>query len=234
MRKVTDLQETKSVARAFVYLDPEVEKSMGIFVNHPFIGQRLMVCKEEGNLVLLDISKPDELHRIRRNIIETIDAVTDYSQFLIIMRKPYLPAFFQRTHHLLTEEDYATFLASLWTTVEFPNIDVNVTPPEFVKLFRRANKALLMDENEFERFEALPDEMTIYRGIRGRGKLQALSWTLELDKAEWFAKRWESHGKVYSAQIKKEDVLACFCSRNEAEVVVDYRKLKDITLVKEF
>lgn len=84
------------------------------------------------------------------------------------------------------------------------------------------------------KYTALQEKITVYRGIRSRGKLQALSWTLELDKAEWFAKRWGSHGKVYSAVVSKEDVLAYFCSRNEAEVVVDYRNLKDVSLVKEF
>ena len=41
-------------------------------------------------------------------------------------------------------------------------------------------------------------------------------------------------GKVYSAMIRKEDVLAMFTSRGEAEVVVDFTKLKDINLEREY
>ena len=155
-------------------------------------------------------------------------------QFIHIIRPPYLPAFFKFTRHYLNDYDYSSFLGSMWTIVEFPNVDDNITAPEFVKIFRRADKTLLMDEGEQKQYSALPEKITVYRGIRGRGTLKALSWTTDIEQAEWFAKRWDKKGKVYSATVRKEDVLAYFCSRNEAEVVVDYTKLKDVTLVKEF
>ena len=122
----------------------------------------------------------------------------------------------------------------MWTIVEFPNMDDNITAPEFVKIFRRADKAFLMDEDEQKQYSALPKEITVYRGIRGRGRLEALSWTLDIDKAEWFAKRWNKGGKVYSAMVKKEDVLAVFTSRNEDEIVVDFKKLRDVNLKREY
>lgn len=122
----------------------------------------------------------------------------------------------------------------MWTIVEFPNVDDNITAPEFVKIFRRADKALLMDEDEQKQYSALPKKITVYGGIRGRGRLEALSWTTDIEQAELFAKRWDKNGKVYSAAVDKDDVLAVFASRGESEIVVDYTKLQDITLVKEF
>lgn len=234
MRKETDLIAVEEVARTFVYLDVNINEKVGFICNHPYIGQIATVVSENGKLVLKDVRNEKDLEDIRQNIIKTIDAVTSYLQFIHIIRPPYLPAFFKFTQHLLSIYDYSSFLGSMWTIVEFPNVDNNITAPEFVKIFRRANKTLLMDENEQKQYSAFPEKITVYRGIRGRGSLKALSWTTDIEQAEWFAKRWDKKGRVYSATARKDDVLAYFCSRNEAEVVVDYTKLMDVSLVKEF
>lgn len=234
MRNETDLEAVKRVARTFVYLDIHINEKIGFLVNHPYIGQIATATMEDGKLVLKDVRNEKELEDIRQNIVKSIDAVTSYLQFIHLVRAPYLPAFFKFTRHFLSLSDYSSFLASMWTMVEFPNADDNITAPEFVKHFRRADKTLLMDEDEYKQYLSLPEEITVYRGIRGRGSLEALSWTLDVEKAEWFAKRWNKGGKVYSAKAKREDVLAVFTSRNEDEIVVDYTKLKNIVLEKEY
>ena len=91
-----------------------------------------------------------------------------------------------------------------------------------------------MPSGSHKQYSALPKEITVYRGIRGRGRLEALSWTTDIEQAEWFAKRWDKNGKVYSAMVDKEDVLAVFASRGESELVVDFMKLRDIKLEKEY
>ena len=91
-----------------------------------------------------------------------------------------------------------------------------------------------MDEEEQKQYSALPEGITVYRGIRGRGSLKALSWTTDIKQAEWFAKRWDKNGKVYSARVSKDDVLAVFASRGESELVVDFMKLRNIKLEKEY
>ncbi len=234
MRKETDLEAVKRVARTFVYLDVQINERVGFLCNHPYIGQIATVVSENGTLVLKDVRNEKDLEDIRKNIIKTIEAVSSYLQFIHIIRPPYLPAFFKFTQHFLSSYDYSTFLGSMWTIVEFPNVDDNITAPEFVKIFRKADKTLLMDDDEQKQYSTLPEEITVYRGIRGRGRLEALSWTLDIDKAEWFAKRWNKGGKVYSAMVKKEDVLAVFTSRNEDEIVVDFQKLSDIRLKREY
>ena len=230
MRKETDLEAAKKVARSFVYLDVHINEKVGFICNHPYIGQIATVVNENGTLKLKDVRNEKDLDDIRKNILKTIEAVSSYLQFIHIIRPPYLPAFFKFTQHLLSAYDYSTFLGSMWTIVEFPNVDDNITAPEFVKIFRRADRTLLMDEEEQKQYSVLPEGITVYRGIRGRGRLEALSWTLDIDKAEWFAKRWNKGGKVYSAMVKKEDVLAVFTSRNEDEIVVDFKKLRDVNL----
>lgn len=233
MRKETDLEAVKKVARSFAYVDVQINKKVGFLVNHPYIGEIATAVKEDGKLVLKDVRNEQDLEDVRKNILETIDSVTNYQYFMHILRAPYLPAFFKFTKHLLSAFDYSSFLGSMWTIVEFPNVDDNITAPEFVRIFRRAEKALLMDDDELRQFLSLPEEITVYRGIRGRGSLKALSWTIDIEQAEWFAQRWGTNGKVYSARISREDVLAVFTSRGESELVVDYTKLRDIVLIKE-
>ena len=234
MRKETDLEAVKGVARNFVYLDVRISEKVGFICHHPYIGQIATVVNENGKLVLKDVRNEKDLEDIRQNIIKTIDTVTGYLQFIHIIRPPYLPAFFKFTRRFLNAYDYSSFLGSMWTIVEFPNVDDNITASEFVKIFRRADKALLMDEDEQKQYSALPEEITVYRGIRGRGSLKALSWTTDMAQAEWFAKRWDKNGKVYSATVDKEDVLAVFTSRGESELVVDFTELSDIKLEREY
>ena len=234
MKKETDLEAVKKVARSFVYMDVTINKEVGFLVNHPYIGEIATAVKEDGKLVLKDIRNENDLRDVRKNILDTIDAVTSYQYFMHILRAPYLPAFFKHTKHLLSAFDYSSFLGSMWTIVEFPNVDDNITAPEFVRLFRKAEKALLMDDDELRQYLALPEQITVYRGIRGRGSLKALSWTIDIQQAEWFAQRWGKKGKVYSAKVSREDVLAVFTSRGESELVVDYSKLRDVVLEKEY
>ena len=230
MRNITDLEAVKSVARSFVYTDVHIDSRTGFIVSHPFIETVACAVKKDGKFALMDVRKPDELQEIRKSILADIERVANYQQFTIIVRPAYMPAFFKYTMKHLSSKDYAEFLSSMWTRMELPNVDVNITAPEFIKIFREADKAVLMDEDEYKDYEALPEEFTVYRGIRGRGSLQALSWTLDKSKAERFANRWDKNGRVYSARIYKKDTFAYFSSRSESEIVLDYTKLKDISL----
>ena len=65
-------------------------------------------------------------------------------------------------------------------------------------------------------------------------KLKVLSWTTDPEVAKWFANRYQQHGQVYTATISKKHILAYFGGRNEAEVIVDPSKLKEIKLFLDF
>lgn len=74
------------------------------------------------------------------------------------------------------------------------------------------------------------DTVTIYRGVKVNN-YRGLSWTVDKSVAEWFARRFRHNGDrcyLFTGTIKKKDILALFSSRNEKEVVCDYRKIKNI------
>lgn len=117
-----------------------------------------------------------------------------------LITKPYGLIFMHKVRNYLSEKEYAWMLRHLWIRSEYPNCDVNVTRLQLVDMFRRANPRWLMDDaEEFQRFMDLPDTLTVYRGVTSYNadNIRALSWTLSLDTARWFAKRFGERGTVY-------------------------------------
>lgn len=71
----------------------------------------------------------------------------------------------------------------------------------------------------------------VYRGCEA-GRLRGLSWTTDLDVARGFAVSRRTVNKrptLVSALIPKDHVLALFLDRQEYEVVVDPRRLRQVT-----
>ena len=74
-----------------------------------------------------------------------------------------------------------------------------------------------------ETFAKLPEEIEIYRGAKKGLNEEGLSWTLDREKAEWFANRFEredEEGIVLTRTVKKKDIAFYTNRRGEDEVVV--------------
>lgn len=224
----TDLEQIKNRARTLVYADYKIEEKYGLLVQHPYFSTVLDGVQENGKVELVDIRVPEQLEKLRKLILKSIDAVTSYSQFIMLVRTPYLPVFFKLTNRFLSLYDFSVSLATIWTLVEFPNLDVNVSKNEFIRYFKMCRKDYLMDKEEYKAYKELPDEITVYRGVNSVGRILSLSWTTDLETAKWFAKRWTKDGKVCKGKIKKEYVLAYFLGRGESEVIIEFNKLTDV------
>lgn len=131
----------------------------------------------------------------------------------------------------LSGEDYAKLLANAWITSEAPNRDVNVSKAELVRMFKAAEPSLLMTEEEIHQLSELNNPVTIYRGVTdyNADDINALSWTLNPEKALWFSKRFNSEGTVYEAQIDKTHIIALFNTRDESEIIVEPKYLENIS-----
>jgi hypothetical protein len=104
------------------------------------------------------------------------------------------------------------------------------------------NPLLMMREEELEKFQELPDVLKIWRGVESGEdvfeiRLLGCSWTLDFEKALWFAKRGrgpineEPYPLIFELEIKKEEVLSFITRRNESEIILDHTKI-DIERVK--
>jgi hypothetical protein len=77
-----------------------------------------------------------------------------------------------------------------------------------------------MTPKECRKFDALPDEFTIYRGFQG-GNHNGRSWSLSLEVAKMFTTLREElpPGQIIERRVKKLEVFACL-DTDEQEVVI--------------
>jgi len=94
-------------------------------------------------------------------------------------------------------------------------------------------KVALLDVLEPEErafFSALPPLVSVWRGCEG-GRERGLSWTTDQQIATKFAfgQRCRNSAPTFvRAEIPKQHVFGVFLSRQESELVVDYRRLRKI------
>jgi hypothetical protein len=124
----------------------------------------------------------------------------------------------------LTVDELRQLFASFWTNAELP--------------YRYHDEVLSMlgwlhpvTDNDDE----LNGELTIYRGVSGIGSAEGIAWTLDIDKARWFARRLvlvNRNPRLYRATVHADDVLGYFTGRGESEVLVDPAHLRNVELIE--
>jgi hypothetical protein len=124
----------------------------------------------------------------------------------------------------------------VWSSAELPYRYDDVWPDLWEQMAAAfegdpKRRAMLMTADELETHAALPDEVMIYRGF-GEWKSEhshpsamweGYSWTLDRDRALWFAKRFALlHGKarLATAIVPRTCIIALLDERGEHEVIV--------------
>lgn len=141
----------------------------------------------------------------------------NYSAYISIHERPYrLEAFLDICDKL----DRKTY----WELVRFVWVDTE-NAWEWVKLWKRifkqecAEKHFLMDDEELEVLSKLPDRVRVWRGCTRKNE-RGISWTLNREKAVWFANRYKAGGHVLEKVVDKRRIVAYFGSRGESEVII--------------
>lgn len=152
-------------------------------------------------------------------------AARDWQEFISVYERPHRLEGFYYISDELTDEEYWSILGFAWMDSE--NIWQNTESWRELWNCNRRQKPFSMPEEERAILAALPSELTIYRGFT-EGRLEGLSWTLDYEKAVWFARRFaRADAAVATARAKKEDVHAFFNERKEREIVIDKYVLVD-------
>ena len=222
MRKVTDMDNVLEVALTFLHLDPQ-PLDIPLFVAHPFFNSPLFpVPSENGGTKMVNVLEDAEgMRQIREYFKEKLEKCKNVQKILYYLQKQYRLVFLQHVRNFLSDED--------------PNSDVDVSVSELKRWFRSADKKYLMNQEEYQHYLELPDHLTVYRGIHKGGNKKGLSWTMDRQKAIWFAKRFCSKGDtclLLSADIQKSEALAYFSGRNEEEIVCQPKTFQCETLKK--
>lgn len=125
-------------------------------------------------------------------------------------------------------EAYWDLARQVWCDAEQPEDDIRWRLLIEADLEGRAHMTSPRDRDALQ---ALPDQITLYRGVQAQSEEEALdcclsgwSWSLSQDTAAWFARRMCPHDKeAFTARctIPKSDVIAYLRGRNEEEIIVD-------------
>lgn len=232
----TNLTEIKRITKTFANLEPipAGEDILSMFVIHPFIHDSFWyekMCRDKSQ----DIEKYSFKHshilqEWRKEFYDRIDKCNSLERLYMLWQSPWKMTFMKYCGDELGQKDYAKYLTESWITEENPNMDKNVSRREALKMFKKAEKHYLMDEEDLEHWENLPETITIWRGVsKGRVKL-GLSWTDDKSKAEWFQQRFsddDDKGKLLEVTTSKSNVIAYFNKRNEREILLDVFRVKD-------
>lgn len=199
-------------------------------VQHPFFPNRFVCCNPKNTeRPFLDILGSDddmqEAFRRYKGFIEEKDSI---DSILLLMAAPYRLPFFKHIQKTLSPDEMGRMLADIWVGSENPNNSM-VPLSTLIKWFKQASRESLMDAEELAYYDSLPDEFTVYRGIGSKSNKKGISYTLSLEKAEWFAKRFQQKkGYVLTGTAKKQDVLAYFNSRKEQEVLIEPKNISGL------
>lgn len=206
---------------AFLFLDLPIEhdENFPFIVHHPFY--------ENDPDIINSLFRSSNVHNdypdYQSFYANKIHRASELFDIYFLLRKPYWLAFTKAIIDVLPINTFSELLGFMWTEIENPNGDINVSVTELCKWFKRAKKHILMNEEDYEVFCNFPNEFQVFRGVSVGRNPKGLSWTRNIDEAEWFAHRFdtsEQKGYIQSAIIDKSQVFAYFNTRKEEEVVV--------------
>ncbi len=122
---------------------------------------------------------------------------------------------------------YWKLVGEAWTDTEWPS-----TNPDWRALLSspRRHPEAIMNRGERWLLANMGATITAYRGVRAQTEKRAIrsvragySWTVNRERAVWFAKRFEGiHGKAFVAEahIPRDAILAYLTERKEDEILV--------------
>lgn len=223
-----EISKIREMAKFFADI-PIYDTRVGGVASHPFTNTWITgIYDKDRKLTFVDLRKEDEQAKWREQIKATIEE-SDLRGICLMLNKPYILTFISYIESMLSDEELGMILGTFWTAIENITGDNNVNGMEIVKWFKRADKKSLMNEEELLVYESLPEEVTVYRGVTSynRKKEKALSWTLDYEKAVWFANRFSTGtGEVWTMTVPKKRILCCFDGCSEQEAIVDLYRFK--------
>jgi hypothetical protein len=187
------------------------ESPVGISLSHPLV-QDLSVdpnCAAQVNW------------RYRKKLTAIDEAIEkrNWSSYIWLHERPFRLDAFIVIAAELSHKEFWTQLSEVWTDSE--NIWQYLDYWRSLWNEERPSKHHAMDASERKAFKRLPGEIVIFRGICENHTVNGMSWTLDRDKAIWFATRNSGPHVLLTARAKQGDAHALLLARNENEIVID-------------
>jgi len=179
----------------------------------------------------------NETLRLKKKYYEDYLFKNDFESISWLIERPWRISWLHANKELVIEKVgipmYYEILGDVFNDTE----NAHQHKDEIIELFNYGgNPLLMMNEEELVKFHELPDVLKIWRGVKSGEDifeiiLLGCSWTLDFEKAKWFAKRGrgslfeEPYPLIFELEIKKEEVLSYITRRNESEIILDFTKI---------
>ena len=183
---------------------------VGMMLHHPLV---ISVVYSEHHAALFN-----EQYRAKSNHLIKLLNKRKFSQAIFLHERPYR---FDALVEYCTDYDFHDWetIAHVWTDSE--NIYETIEDWKWLWSSSHPGRENAMTPEERKALRDLPTTLNIYRGISHPNKDGGMSWTIDRNKAEWFARRFGNHSRVLTGRVTRDAVYAFFLGRGESEVVVD-------------
>jgi len=197
---------------------PELKGAIqGDNIRHPLVYSHATPCAY-NNFLLLQ----------KKQIVEEAEKNGDWVEFVFTHERPYRVDAIKQIQSKMDDETYWQILAEVYTDSE--NLRQNQGSIRQLLTAKRPQREAMMHDEEKAIVQGLPDSVTVYRGY-GFTNSKGWSWTLEKEKAVWFAERFACLGgvpRVATGKVSKKDIIAYFDGREEKEIVCDPKTILEI------
>ena len=150
----------------------------------------------------------------------------DWSKFIILHEKPYrAEALYECSKNIDSDKKYWELAISVFEESENVYQNMAIWTKIFGNKKRRDALLKLPEVHRKDEIPCSPDKngyIKVYRGYHSNRGQRGISWTLSLDKAEWFANRFQQDNPiVVEALVHIDNIVFYTNNRNEQEVVIE-------------
>ena len=147
----------------------------------------------------------------------------NWDKVFMLVEKPFRLNWLEENIDLIKDDkQYYNFLKDAYMMTEFPMNGFSNYRDLLDLFYARKNSKLMLDKDELKLLNSLPNEVKIWRGVKVDDVLDddniGLSFTLNKDKAIWFAERFAQAGVsqaiLIEAVVKRDDILSIFEGNN--------------------
>lgn len=192
-------------------LKPWVEQSetLGPVLRHPLVVQIFPMWKQAN-----------QMYEIRTSQVNDAIAAGEWEKYVWLHERPFRLTMLQSLwdRKMIPLEKLREIFPSVWSDAE------PAEEKDWESLFKAVRPCT--DADKFPE-----GELTLYRGSTADDVIQnALAWSLSRDTAVWFARRFSpDEPALWTAKADAKDAYAYITARNEDEINIAYRFLRDVT-----
>jgi hypothetical protein len=165
----------------------------------------------------------NRIYRYKKDGLSKARADGDWEKYVFLYVRPYrLDAMFKAPmkHLRKTPSEFWKLVGRVWIDTE----NAHQHPKKWRQLWGEPieGRRACMSEEEIRFLDTLPEQIEIWRGTSHKRSLAGLAWTLDREKAVWFAQRFCSESRaplLAKGIVEKRDVLAYFEKRDEREIL---------------